>query len=647
MSDSLNRWSGMQGMTFDRSTSLDYPSPFLRFEGFNLPTSIKSLFRLLSYVYLTDSNVNPVIENMSSYPITKLLIEGTDDEKVKEAWHTIFEDILNARVFCITKGLDYNLYGNAASSLYVPFTRYLTCKTCGTSHSLDIKTNHWKFEQADWQIHCINCKGFHLATAKDVPKRNHIKGFKLRRWNVYNLNLKRNPYSGRMLITYDIPIGHRKQIINGDKDFIVDTPLDIITQVQYHHFGKGPSWLPLNEDSVYMMQRNIPSMPDEEQMDWGIPLALSSLRQIYFKTIMTRAQAMVLHEHIIPFRIFYPVSPTGDPLDIPTAEWKSELLSGWRDWIKDPSKIMTMGLPTQLIQAGGQGKALTLFGEMAETNKEIIKGMNVPREFVEGGLQYSGSSVSLRMLENIMLNYMKHLNKFLNWVAEKIHRITGLPKIKVSFADFKMADDVQQKQIYINLWQSKLVSAEYLGRLFEFDAKAEAEKVNKEDSERLRGQSIAQGQAQVESQKAAESLSMTQPDILGKVNNPIDPSMTSQYMNSLGQANPDQAMQIIQQVSQQDPMLGKYLADRVKQSPMEAMRLIQTLQGLPPEVGAQVEQDIQKNDPYASQMLNLFMNTQENQAQQQQQQKSPMAAAGVDMRPNPQARPPRRASKTM
>jgi len=95
--------------------------------------------------------------------------------------------------------------------------------------------------------------------------------------------------------------------------------------------------------------------------------------------------------------------------------------------------------------------------------EEIINSMGVPLEFIKGGSTFTSGSVSLRIVENHFLNYRELLRDFLNYfVVIKISQYLNYPKVPLRFKTFKMADDIQAKQLLLNLNQSGKLSDERL-----------------------------------------------------------------------------------------------------------------------------------------------------------------------------------------
>jgi len=95
----------------------------------------------------------------------------------------------------------------------------------------------------------------------------------------------------------------------------------------------------------------------------------------------------------------------------------------------------------------------------------------------------SGSSVSLRILENKFLCYISQLEDMLGFVINMVSAYTGWDRAKAKFRPFKMADDLQRKMFLLQLNQSGKISDKTL--LQECDLEViDEEKLMKGEAER-------------------------------------------------------------------------------------------------------------------------------------------------------------------
>jgi hypothetical protein len=163
-----------------------------------------------------------------------------------------------------------------------------------------------------------------------------------------------------------------------------------------------------------------------------------------------------------------------------------------------------MPIPMALQHVGGDAKALTITPELKLAEQQIAGGLGVPIEFIIGGLNWTGSSVTLRILENHFLTIIKFHDEFLEWLTTRLSRFFKLPKIRCRQAKFKMADDIQYKQLVLQMQQLGNVSATTVLSENDLNFNEEQETIKKENliKNSLLGQSQLQaaeiqGQMQV------------------------------------------------------------------------------------------------------------------------------------------------------
>ena len=241
-------------------------------------------------------------------------------------------------------------------------------------------------------------------------------------------------------------------------------------------------------------------------MGWGKPLIIHSMGRMFYLYVLRRSQEAIALQRIMPLEFIFPqANAQQDPYQhINLSSWQSGIHDEIRQWRIDPNYISVVAVPLGFERLGGDGRALLLGPEIEVTNKEITGGMGVPLEFVFGGLSWSGSSVSLRTLENHFLLYRRLLLRFVNWSKNRIRLYLGIPDIDIGFTEFKMADDVQRKQIVIQLNAANKISDHTMLTELGFDYDDEQEMIEKETDQRnaiqaltMKSQTEAQGEASI------------------------------------------------------------------------------------------------------------------------------------------------------
>jgi hypothetical protein len=530
-----------------------YPSPFFDIGHTYLPTSIKQMFRWCRYYFLTNPLINSVTYKMAEYPITDIIVDEEDSER-RTHWEEMIEHVYKIRSVEIEAGLDYYCYGITALSLYFPFDKYLICPQCKAEYKAKDKKTQFKFRNLKYFLACDKCQSVVEAKVKDVNIKNY-RGIRVIRWNPEYLTAEHNDITGETAYFFDIPMATRNDIIMGKRHVIESVPDVFIESL------RSNKSLRLTHDNCFILKR--PTIAQKD-MGWGMPLILPVLKDTFYLQILRKGQEAIAQQHIVPLRILFPQAGGADASPYSTTD-----LGNWRKRIEqelgkqrvDPNYIPILPLPVGQETIGGEGKALMLHQEMRAWSEQIVAGMHVPIEFVFGGLQYSGSNVSMRMLENQFLGYRTNLLIMVrDFILGKIADYMGWVRPKIHFKRFKMADDLQRLQLTFQMNQAQKVSDTTLLDEADLDIIQEekhkgAEMDKQLDNQRkqqlaqaeLQGQVlIVQTRYQVQAQKIMQAAGMPPPQGGG------DAGQNQQLGDAMKQFAESQAMNPGQQDQQPD-----------------------------------------------------------------------------------------------
>jgi hypothetical protein len=629
-------------------------SQFFNFQGFFLPHSVKELFKYSAHAMLTNSAVNPAIEKLAEYPITeftftpKINAEQDDEDYTRileskqeliKTWEKIFEH-LQAKEFAMKCGLNFQTYGNVFCSVYQPFERHLVCKHCGGEERA--KNAKWEWERGALQfiLTCASCEKKGRAKVNDVLISDYTR-IHLISFYPGNIDIDYDPYSGVTEYYYTIPESELSKIKQGNRVRLLHTPMDVIIaarQTKGAQRGKAAK-IKFKQGNLFHLPRASFDLPGVET-PWGIPNTVAILQDLFYFNMMRRAQLALMMEHILPFRFVFPASDTGGNTTLPVdlLDWRRRLNTEIRKWKKDPLYIMVSPVPLAHDQMGGQGKALMLFPELEQVQTNLMNGLNVPQEFVRGGLQYSGTSVSLRMLENSLFNQVNGIVRLFRWVAKRISQITGIEHVKIDMKKFKMADDIQAKQLSFNYWQSGVLSGKTLGVLNDFDYAEESRYRIAENLEKA----IADAKAQAEAATRGQTIQSLLVNALPPEGNFGFPTIPHEQVESVFEAlrplKPEQAQMAIERIAQQNPDLARQLMRRQATDPQMIAQQAQQMATMPPEQQAQIFAQLEQTNPLMASIMDRML-TQMGLAPQAGVQQP---AGGEVSKNMPEQKPPRR-----
>lgn len=463
-----------------------------------MPPTTKELFKWCKFYFYCNNVISPIINKLAAYPLTDLIFID-ENEELKERWRELLEDVLDIKSFLINVGLDYYTFGNSFMSIYFPFQRFGICMGCERKEKLDA-IKDWELKDGKWRGYCEHCKCLSPLTIEDKPVRDAAR-INLVRWNPQNIDILHNEVSGSSRYYYNPSTTLINLVKKNKKEVIAELPIKFIEAI-------------LKEKAVELHSQNVlhtrrVGLADEDQ-GWGKPLLLPALKDAFQLQILRKANEAISLQHIVPMTVLFPEAhPNLDVFKhINMQKWRERVEEEVMKWRDDINHIPIMPIPIGKQQIYGEGKLLLVTPEARAIAEQMVTGMGVPQEFLFGGLQYSGSSVSLRMLENQMLRHIEMIRRVLRFVQVKLRRFLRWPDIQVKFKDFKMADDAAIKQLAADLMGQNKISAKSFLPELGYDADIEQKNTKEEMSffnKIQTEQMITQARAQAESQKIMAS----------------------------------------------------------------------------------------------------------------------------------------------
>lgn len=462
-----------------------------------MPKNIKELFGFCRTFYYTNDFINNVVRKMTEYPITDILYENAPDRKTEDVYTAYFEQKLHLKEFLISVGLDYFTYGNCFVTAQLKFKRILKDADGETYQFSELD----KISYKDGKIHAV-IKGTSTAdkklfTIEDLPIKNS-SGLVFNRLNPSNINIEFDEFTGDCEYFYDVPNTLKNRIRTNDKRTLERTPQVILDAV---HKKKR---VLLDNKNLYHFKA--PTLSEQDR-GWGKPHILPAMKKLYYMATLMRGNEAIAVEHIVPKKVIFP-SPSGafDLHNMSMSKWSSSAQMSIKKWKTDPNHIAVMPIPMGYQELGGTGRSLLLTPELKFLEETIVNGLGVPIEFVKGGASWTGSSVSLRIIENHFINYRERLLDFLNhFVVSKMSELLGFSRVKIKFTRMRMNDDSETKQMAINLNAQSKISDETLLSELSYDPEKEQMKV-KEEMEFKRNIAIEDAIANAEAQGRAQMI---------------------------------------------------------------------------------------------------------------------------------------------
>jgi hypothetical protein len=472
-----------------------YPSPFFDVSQQYVPPTVKELFKWVYFYATNNSFLGPALNKIARYPVTDLIFEDTNHDLL-EMWKMLFNNTFQIKTFLMEVNLDLVTYGNAFVTISYPFARLLQCAGC--KEKFPWKLAQKKVDNLKIKMKCSKCKHDAEAKVVDVPYKS-AENVRLVRVNPEFIDIKYNETTGRHTYLYAIPDKLKRQIMTGDLDILEDTPMIYIDAI------KQRKKIKLSNQNLFHLKR--PTLAGKD-MGWGVPLISTALKDLYHYYVLRKGQEAVINEHITPFDILFPqANGKFDPYvhaDLTT--WKSEIQRQLQQKRKDPNYKAVMPFPVGFERIGGDGKALMLTPELDFLAKTIIGSCGIPQEFVFGGtMNWTGSSVSLRTLENDFLHHRSQLLQLVIWLADRLRIYLGVSGCKtIKFSDFKMADDIQKLQLLIGMASNDKIDWDGIQKELGYDPETIKQKIEEQklfEAKMLEIQMIRQAESTAKAQQ--------------------------------------------------------------------------------------------------------------------------------------------------
>jgi hypothetical protein len=459
------------------------------------------MLRWCRYYFLSNPLINAVCYKMAEYPVTDLVFD-TDNAHQKNQWSTFFNKILGFKRFEVEAGLDFNCYGNCLISIFYPFIKYLKCQSCG--HHERVDRVKYTFKDFKFYGSCKSCGRYGDFKVFDHHIRS-MNGIRLIRWNPETIHIQHNEATGENLYYYTIPSTLANDIKMAKRHTIEKVP-----QIFIEALRRNKSLL-FDSRNLFHLKRATIAQKDK---GWGLPMILPVLKDTFYLQILRKAQEAIAIEHIVPLRVLFPQSASGTSDVYSTINlqgWKAKVEQEILRWRLDNNYIPILPLPIGQQTLGAEGRALMLAQEYRVWAEHIVAGMGVPTEFVFGGMQYSGSNVSMRILENHFLDHKSDHHALVDWIMENVGAFMGWKPVPHHFKRFKMADDLQRAAYHMQLNQAGKLSDRSLLEETDWDSEIEAERIaleQKKSFENQRRQALSQAEIQGEAQLSMQKYQL-------------------------------------------------------------------------------------------------------------------------------------------
>lgn len=583
------------------SFTADYKLPFVDLATASMPERASDFHELSLYIYYTNPIVRLAISKLAEYAVTDLEYKA-DTSTVRDRYEYIFEKVMRIKRLLITIGLDAFCNGNCIVTQNFPVERKFTCPKCEARRSEISNTVDRLREERDrptgfvlpsedgitapssiegdgaraeiipdsYTANAISdltykrnkfagtCPTCHTRTTFSAIDEHRIneKELIVRTWPANLIRIKAYPWSGQEDIYWDPPQELSAAIAEGDMEIINDTPMAVLEAIRDKKLVK------LNNAYHFKLQG-----PTDAHSEWGKGLIVCAYKTVYFLDALKRASEAVAMEHITPFRMVAPIDADYSAALTLYPRLKTFILEEFAQQRKDPNYVGVSPIPLQEIYFGGKGRAFLPSQEVAAATEDMLLGFGLPRGLITGDATWAGNTISLRIIENFFLTHRDQLQEFLDWCANLIQSHLNYAPCTVRMRDFKMLDDIQHKQVMLQMVTAQLIPSRILIEMEGLDYD--------ETQKQLKAEIEFKTQMQAESMNLMASLQSAHQQSLME----DQQAMMVQQTNSQQQEMTDQLVRSIQKLVNQGMSIDQasqiMMQQQMQQNNMNQMMMLQ------------------------------------------------------------------------
>ena len=211
---------------------------------------------------------------------------------------------------------------------------------------------------------------------------------------------------------------------------------------------------------------------------------LSNFAQAYYTQVLRRYNEALALDYVVPFRVLTPAakSKEGDPLlNMNMQNFTARAMQMIRQHRQDPASWNVMPFPIEYQALGGEAKDLATPELMDQATDEMLNAIGIPSELYRGTLQLQVMPTALRLFQQTWPQLVGNFNSWLDWASEAICTALSWEKPdRVFLQPVTLADDLEQRNMLLQLASSNLVSRRTAFAPWGIDSTTEQKKIFEE-----------------------------------------------------------------------------------------------------------------------------------------------------------------------
>lgn len=523
-----------------------FPNPWLDYAALEMPKNLTNVLQWAEFVWLTNGTFRMACERVVRYFLTKIEIEDVDDEEAAK-YRNFLDVTIKAIDQLASLGDDFICYGNSFSSFLAPFDRFLRCPDCGLERPIE-KVVYTFTKDFTFQGRCPGCK--HKVTYERKDRRSsNEKEFRIMRWSPHYMLIQYNPLTHDVEYRYRFPDYIKRKFREGDQFMLRTTPWEMVDAIRQDKLFR------FERDKIYHMKE--PTLAGLRTVGWGIPRLIANFKQAYYVQVLHRYNEALAIDYIVPFRLLTPQagsSQSADPLlHQNLGMTKGQVMDMLAEHRRDPATWHFLPFPMQYQALGGEGMQMATHELINAGNDELLNGMGVPSDLYKGTLQLQVAPTALRLFQQTWPQIPSAYSGWLTWLLRQVATFKNWSPATARIQPVTMADDLEKKQVLLQLSAAQQVSKATAFGPFGIDAREETRRIYDEqrqqaDEERKFQEEEAERQ-QMEEELAAVDQMATGGAPAGGA--PAGPGMPPMAPGAAQSTTPQQMMLQAEQIAQQ------------------------------------------------------------------------------------------------
>ena len=448
----------MGGSTSNQTLS-KFGDPFMLPSWSLLPESLQSLFDICRFLYIRTPEYARAGQRIIAYHLTDVDFVGSKagDKNEQEELRDWLRNDIALWIHQMELGLDLNCFGNGFGRIHRPFNRFLLVPTGNGYREISVNefpTAKYQYDKLQYEIpdptKAHKSAKYRRPIQVDFIDRvaRDMKRLSLRRIDPAYAYLQYAERSGRTQVAERFTPWFKASIERGDLFQVNETPIAQLQALQ-----KGDDFL-YNEGEVFHLKA--PCISGVSNAGWGMPEILANFPNIHQMAVYRRIDEAIGLDYMMPFRVFFPQNGGASNLDAMAntgsmAVWADMLQHMVKEHRQDPFAIHSTPFQLGFAEMGASGKQLVPKDLMAWQTDAMLNAAGFPAELYSGSLSYQQVPTALRLFENQWQHLPWSFNRHLKWVTSTALDFMGREQIQVKAATPRILDDIESRQVYLQL----------------------------------------------------------------------------------------------------------------------------------------------------------------------------------------------------